>query len=429
MRFRFLLASIFGFIPILCFAQLYSSSNFVLENPTLTLSGGRSTSPSFEFYSALGETAIGESASGSFLYRSGFLYFPVVTTPILSATAADGQVVLSWTAASPELGWTVSGYEVGQSTVSGGPYIFTSVGNVLGVVRSGLTNGTTYYFVVRTLDAFGNVIATSSQVTATPVGSTTSGGGGGGGGYGPGSASITFAGRAYPESTVTLLKDSQIAVATIAGPDARFEISLSGLSGGSYMFSLYSTDSNGNRSALITIPVTLAPGSSTYISGIFIAPTIAVDKPFVERGENIAIFGQTAPVGNVIISVHSNEEILVNTPSDENGVYLYNFDTSPLELGGHSAKSRVTLAGEASSFGNPVPFGVGVTSTIPVDPSCRRADVNCDGRVNLVDFSIAAYWYRRALSSEFLEIEKARLSNDGKIDLVDFSIMAYYWSG
>ncbi len=428
MRFRFFLWSIFGFIPILCFAQLYSSSNFVLENPTLTLSGGRATSPSFEYYSAIGETAIGEYTSGNFLYRSGFLYFPVVSTPILSATAVDGQVVLSWTAASPELGWTVSGYEIGQSTVSGGPYTFTSVGNVLGVVRSGLSNGTTYYFVVRTLDAFGTVIATSSQVSAMPVGSSSPGGGGGG--FIPASASVTFSGRAYPESTVTLLRDSQIAVTTIAGPDARFEISLSGLSGGSYIFSLYSTDSTGNRSASVTIPVTLAPGSSTHISGIFIAPTIAVDKSLVRKGENIAIFGQTAPEGTVIISVHSGEEFLVNTPSDENGVYLYNFDTSPLELGDHSTKSRVTLAGEASPFGNSVPFAVGLTTSTPVEERvCKRADVNCDGRVNLVDFSIAAYWYRRTLSSEFLEVESARLNGDGKIDLVDFSIMAYYWSG
>ncbi|MEK7514216.1 MAG: dockerin type I domain-containing protein, partial [Patescibacteria group bacterium] len=48
--------------------------------------------------------------------------------------------------------------------------------------RTGLTNGTLYYFVIVVNDFFGNRIATSTQVSATPSGSTTSTGGGGGGG-------------------------------------------------------------------------------------------------------------------------------------------------------------------------------------------------------------------------------------------------------
>ncbi len=59
----------------------------------------------------------------------------------------------------------------------------------------------------------------------------------------------------------------------------------------------------------------------------------------------------------------------------------------------------------------------------------KRADLNCDGRVSLVDFSIAAYWYKKPLSTAFSEIEADRLNGDGRIDLVDFSIMAFYWTG
>jgi len=54
-----------------------------------------------------------------------------------------------------------------------------------------------------------------------------------------------------------------------------------------------------------------------------------------------------------------------------------------------------------------------------------KGDLNSDGKVNLVDFSIAAYWYGRV----FLPAAKASdLNSDGKVDLADFSIMAYYWS-
>jgi hypothetical protein len=47
----------------------------------------------------------------------------------------------------------------------------------------------------------------------------------------------------------------------------------------------------------------------------------------------------------------------------------------------------------------------------------------------LVDFSIAAYWYKRPISDTFKVIEKQWLNGDGKISLVDFSIIAYYWTG
>ena len=58
-----------------------------------------------------------------------------------------------------------------------------------------------------------------------------------------------------------------------------------------------------------------------------------------------------------------------------------------------------------------------------------KGDLNKDGKVNLVDFSIAAFWYKRSTSDAFKPIEIERLNGDGKVDLTDLSIMAYYWTG
>ncbi len=49
--------------------------------------------------------------------------------------------------------------------------------------------------------------------------------------------------------------------------------------------------------------------------------------------------------------------------------------------------------------------------------------------MNLVDFSIAAYWYGRPLDASFFDVEKLKLNGDGAVDLRDFSIMAYFWTG
>ena len=259
-------------------------------------------------------------------------------------------------------------------------------------------------------------------------------GGGGGGGYvppPPTETGVIFSARAYPKSTITLLKDAQIAATTIADTNANFRISLIDISAGNYIFSIYSEDHQGYRSSLLTFPTSLTAGITTTIGGIFIAPTIDVDKSEVKRGDNIAIFGQSAPQADILISVASEEEFFARTISDKDGIYLHNFDTSILEYGSHHTRSKASIGNLAiSGFSPSIGFKVGNVN-VPKEGKSEflKGDLNNDGKVNLVDFSIAAYWYKRTLSSAMEETECERLNCDYLINLVDFSIMAYYWTG
>ena len=407
----------------------FSSTNFTLENPINIIEGGQSSSTSFQYFSSTGQLKSGQSTSTSFSKNTGFLYYPTATSPALSATAGNSQVTLDWTAAVGTLA-NITSYEVGISATSGGTYTYTSVGNVLSDTRTGLTNGITYFFKVRSY-ASGLLLSESAEVSATPVAPVTppSGGGGGGGGGGSFPAEIILSGRAYPLSRVSVLKDGQLAVTTIAGPDSNFTVSLGNLSTGDYTFSVYGEDKAGRRSSPFTFQVYITKGVATNVGGIFISPTIAVDKKEVKRGENIVIFGQSASVSDIVISVNSEQEIFKNAKSDASGAYLLNFDTSVLELGGHSAKSKALKGGEISDFGNPALFAVG-SKTLPAQPVLLgKCDLNEDGRCNLVDFSIAAYWYKRPLAGGIIPKEVKYLNGDGRIDLVDFSIMAFYWTG
>jgi hypothetical protein len=418
-------------------AQEFTSSSFKVLDPVVTSGGGYSFSTSFRLDSSIGQIGIGTSSSSLFNLNADFLYFPYVTTPVISSTAGNGQVALSWTSASGVQGWTASGYNVGVGTVSGGPYTFSSsLGNVLSSTRTGVSNGTTYYFVIRVEDAYGNIIATSTQVSSTPVAPVTppSGDGGrGGGGREPSSeTAVIFSGKAYPKSTVTLLKDAQVAASTIAGTDASFKINLSGISAGNYIFSMYSEDYNGIRSSLVTFPVAVTSGVKTNVDGIFLAPTIAVDKSEVKRGDDIAIFGQSVPQSDIVISVHSDEEYFSKTVSDKDGIYLYNFDTSFLEIGSHTTKSKASIGNQlVSGYSSSVNFKVGTKNVLAPGPQkCpAKGDLNSDCKVNLVDFSIASFWYKRVLSEAFKVVDKAKLNGDGQINIVDFSIMAFYWTG
>lgn len=255
--------------------------------------------------------------------------------------------------------------------------------------------------------------------------------GGGGGGSSGGSSSIpetnvVFSGKAYPRSTVTLLKDAQVVAITIADSNADFQVAISGVSSGEYLFSVYSEDYKGIRSSLFTFPVGVKAGLTTRVGDIYIAPSIAVDLSEVRHGENIVIFGQTTPFSEITISVNSAEEFFKKKTSDANGVYLLSFDTSVLETGQHHTRSKVALGGKISSFSKVIGFTVGsknVPSQLP-QKTAVFADLNGDGRVNIVDFSVIAYWYKRSNPPALADLNK-----DGKVDIVDFSIMAFNWTG
>ena len=265
--------------------------------------------------------------------------------------------------------------------------------------------------------------SSSTSVTITAM-SPPSGGGGGVIPAPPPVASVIFSGRAYPKRSVTLLKDAQVAATTIAGLDANFQIDLSELSPGSYIFSIYSEDGEGRRSSLFTFPISVAQGATTKVSGIFIAPTIEVDKSEVRRGDNIAIFGQSSPDAEIIIEINSDRPFFGKIRTDENGAYLYNFDTSVLEIGQHFTKSKAGLNEEISSYGQAVSFIVGTETIIKEEQELLKGNLNDDDRIDLIDFSIMAYWYDRSSPPDNVD-----LNGDHKIDLIDFSIMAYYWTG
>ena len=264
----------------------------------------------------------------------------------------------------------------------------------------------------------------SAPVSSIP---TSSGGGGGSGSIiNPSVTGVTFTGKAYPLSKVFLLKDAQIAAQTIAGNDANFSFNLTGLTPGSYMFSLYAEDKNGLNSPLFTFPITVQSGAVTNVGDIFIAPTLSADKTEVQRGGTLTLFGQTAPNAKVTITVNSSRQLLEQVHTGTDGVYLYDLDTSALAFGDHTARSKTALMSNIISGDSPVvAFSIGnKTIAAPPPRAASRGDLNGDGRVNIVDFSILAYWYGRP--SPPVQID---LNGDGKINLVDFSIMAFYWNG
>lgn len=280
--------------------------------------------------------------------------------------------------------------------------------------------------------ASGPLACTASCTFNTAACVVSSGGSSSSGGNSRNSkAQVVLTGRAYPKSTVTILKDAQVVATTIADEDAKFQVNVTGLSSGSYIFSMYSEDGKGIRSSLLNFPVVVTRGILAKIENIFIAPTLTSDKSEVKKGDVITLFGQSTPLSEITLEINSNQQMFFKTNSDWSGIYLHKLDTSVLELGEHHAKSRSSSDEAISSQSSATPFIVGDKNVfIDNQMTCpQKADLNDDCKVNLIDFSIAAFWYNRTLSDNFILREKSKLNGDGKINIVDFSIMAFYWTG
>ncbi|MGA9042752.1 MAG: glycoside hydrolase family 44 protein [Terriglobales bacterium] len=114
------------------------------------------------YYVVSALNSAGESGNSNEAFSKPVL--PVPSVPAgLTATAGDTQIALSWTASLD-----AASYNVKRSTVSGGPYTTVASPTTTSDTDTGLTNGTTYYYVVSAVDSTGES-ANSSSANATPV--------------------------------------------------------------------------------------------------------------------------------------------------------------------------------------------------------------------------------------------------------------------
>ncbi|MBX4191594.1 MAG: fibronectin type III domain-containing protein [Candidatus Doudnabacteria bacterium] len=408
----------------------YSSSNFTVKDPVVDGGSSSSSSANFGLGQSINQSAIGISTSTNFQLWSGFQYYFKVNANVLTATPGNAQASLSWTVPSTFLGATISSYEVGVGTTSGS-YVFTDRGNVTNYTQTGLSNGTQYFFIIKAKTAGGFFLVFSNEASATPTAPVTPPPpppGGGGGGYTPppsGNAILIIKGLAYPSSQVTVLRDGQIVAVTTADPGAGFNIQLSNLGVATYNFGVYSTDKDGLKSPTFSFAETFSSGVTIVVDNIFLGPSIGLTHSIIKKGETITAYGYSAPSAEVKVFFNSPEEFIETTTTASSGAWTKPFNTSVLELGSHTSKSQAGNGSLLSDYSQTIGFAVGNNSVETPVGSCKRSDLNCDGRVNLTDFSILLYFWQKTAPSN----PRADINSSGLVDLTDFSILLYDWTG
>jgi len=290
---------------------------------------------------------------------------------------------------------------------------------------------------------------TGSADGGQPTTGGTSGGGGSGGGGGGGSGGSTgstagggfestdapfrsgdgrvvISGFALPRSTVFSLVDGKVAESVRAGNDGAYSIIIDAIARGAYTFGVYAVDVAQTRSSTFSTSFTVIGARTSSLSNINISPTIKVTPDPVNPGATLTLNGYAQP--NATVSIENEKD---KTPASRqvftatangDGAWTLNVPTANFSIGTYKARAKsVQEGGVSTNFSNYTLYGVGQSAARPIN-----ADLNRDGKVNLVDFSILLFWWNTAGGASD---PPADINSDGRVSLTDFSILLFNWTG
>lgn len=238
----------------------------------------------------------------------------------------------------------------------------------------------------------------------------------------PTNPTVVFSGYAAPSGVITFVRDGTTVGTTTADSSAKFSMTLANQPTGSVVYEVQGTDADGQSLSSVTFALTLSLNTTTVISGVFLGPSIGVDKTGVKIGTPVTVFGTTAPNSTVTLDVHSVQAKSYDLTADSLGQWSKTLDTVALGIGSHTAQAQSVLGGSTvSELSDQVSFAV---NPLGACDGKAPADLNCDGQVNITDFSILLYFWRQTHPAN----SRTDINQDGVVDLIDFSIMLYQWT-
>tara|TARA_B100000508_G_C11449478_1_gene273214 strand:- start:99 stop:1208 length:1110 start_codon:yes stop_codon:yes gene_type:complete len=262
-----------------------------------------------------------------------------------------------------------------------------------------------------------------------PAGSGGGGSSGGSSGGGGGSSSnigdtlVSVIGRAYPSQTVNFLLDAEAVGTVTADSDGDFEFTTES-SPGTATLGMWSTDGNGVRSITLNNTFDVTQGAITNLNGIILPPTISVGNQNIDPGDVITLFGQSVPDATIEIHLDDSDTVLT-TSAISDGSWSLDFDTSSVSIAEHIVRARSVVGNPPlttnSNFSSSLQLFIGVEGQ-----ATQPSDLNRDGFVNLIDFSILIFWWQTDGGNSD---PPADINQNGRVSLEDFSILLFNWTG
>ncbi len=233
---------------------------------------------------------------------------------------------------------------------------------------------------------------------------------------------VKFSGFAYPNALVTILQEGKEKTTIVADEKGVFSTTFEEKFDKSILYSLFAKDAKGQRSVLLNYPVVVYEGYLTHLSGIRFAPTIITDKAEVKAGDYLTISGYSLPNTEMQLFVEGNSKQVFFLESGNDGQYQITIPLLSMPKGEYTV--YINYKGDVRNS-KLVRFVIGENNVLSTELEVNvPGDCNADSVINLVDFSVLAFWYQKSNPPICVDINK-----DKVVDLTDFSILAYFWTG
>ncbi len=233
---------------------------------------------------------------------------------------------------------------------------------------------------------------------------------------------VNFSGFAYPEATVHVWKNGSPLTSMVANSKGEFNVSLNEPYSTNAIYTLYAIDREARRSLLLNYPIVITNGYLTQIKGIRFVPTISTDKSQVKFGDTINISGYALPDKEVEIVINGKLNQIFTGVTNQDGTYSFVYQLTDFPKGDYDVRINYKNDKRNSKV---VKFIIGDINILSIESVNNiPGDCNADQIINIVDFSILAFWYSKDNPPRCVDT-----NYDGIINLVDFSILAFYWTG
>ncbi len=259
-------------------------------------------------------------------------------------------------------------------------------------------------------------VSASTGVVVTPTPS------GGGGGVTLPKTSVKFSGFAYPNAIVTILQEGKEKTTLVADAQGVFSTTFEEKFDKNILYSLFAKDVKGQRSVLLNYPIIVYEGYLTHLSGIRFAPTITTDKVEVKAGDYLTVSGYSLPDAELQLFTNGVTDQVFFLTSGSDGQYKITIPLASMPKGEYTVHVNYKDDIRNSKL---IRFVIGLNNVLSTELEANvPGDCNADSIINLVDFSVLAFWYQKPNPPICVDINKDRI-----VDLVDFSILAYFWTG
>ena len=244
--------------------------------------------------------------------------------------------------------------------------------------------------------------------------------------YQSGDGRVTITGYAFPLSDIYVLVDGNQAERSTADSSGEFTVIIDQIARGAYTFGTYAVDADGVRSSTFSTTFTVTGARGSTLSNINIMPSISVDPDPVDPNSTVTFSGYSIPNATVTVENQNDRSSVTlktfTTSSDSDGRWSIDVSTTGFSVGTWKVRAKARQTGGVSTeYSNFTFYGVGEEANRP-----RNPDLNRDGFVNLIDFSILLFWWN---TDGGASDPPADINADGRVSLTDFSIMIFNWTG